>query len=398
MDLLNDKWIPIKEDHGRPITHVSINDVMNLPLSSLAFSRFEFHYAFLLLMLGLKKHPFKDCPVLGKTARFIQNSDAKNGTRKPINLLLLDSPSENAIRNNTDHFVKRDNCQQMCISCAVIALYVKTQFFGAGGPGLRPGIYYNTVIYFLEKETVREAIEANTSDDADVSVYFSTPNYYWLDLENTIHGECSMCGRNSHVITHFWQKGKPEHEILNYGVTPHTAQTINDKRFIVSGEDPEIKIIDGCSTGSYKFIPPKVISNSAKTGDNIIALNTFYNKAKLVKMSTHRFKLREKIDWRPIKDCVECILKINSSLDNPKIDFTSSLAAEIQLRISENMLTGYKDNEYRASLNVLDMYCPLPSSNPLRFMKKMEIWRKFYIYIKILNKARIAINNFNNII
>ncbi|MDE9446842.1 hypothetical protein KKJ04_14825 [Xenorhabdus bovienii] len=395
MDLLNDKWIPIKQVHNRPITHVSINDVMNLPLSSLAFSRFEFHCAFLLLMLGIKKYPFKDCSVLDNTERFIQNSDAQDGRKKPINFLLLDYPSENSIRNNTKHFVKHDNCTQMCISCAVIALYAKTQLVSGGNRGLRSGIYSNTVLYFLEKETVRETIEANTSNDADISVYFSTPNYYWLDLEKTIHGECSICGSNSYVITHFWEKGKPAHEILNYGVTPHTAQTINGKRFIVSGEDPEIKIIDGCSTGSYKFIPPKVISNSAKIGDNIIALNTFYNNSKLVKMSSHEFKLREKIDWKPIQICIEGILKINSSLDKPKIDFTSPLAAEIQYRISKNMLTGYKDNEYLASLNILNMYCPLLRSDPVQLMKKMEIWEQCHLNIEKLNRLKIERNNLN---
>ncbi|WP_258086594.1 type I-E CRISPR-associated protein Cse1/CasA [Xenorhabdus bovienii] len=388
MDLLNDKWIPVMQNGG--FTRITIDEAMNLPLSHLAFSRFEFHYAFLLLMIGVKKYPYKFYTVLNGIERFVQDPKAQEGTLKNIDLLLLDSPSESAIKKNTDHFVKRNNCQQMCEPCAAIALYTKTQFVSPGGTGLRPGMYFNTVTYFIEKETLGETIKSNTSDSADTSIYFSIPNYYWLDSSSRSHGECSICGKNTHVITHFWQKGKPESEKPIYELTPYNARTINSKRFMVSPELPEISIIDGCSRSSYQAIPPEVISINATIGDNIIALNIFYEKAKLRKLSSHKFKLREKFEWTPIKLCVEAVLKMNTGGFNP--DFKSTLAGEVYHNISDNILhCNY--NEFRSSLNVLDMYCPNSpnqNGNPLQFMKKMKIFEHYQSEIKRINKIRLA--------
>ncbi|MDC9592765.1 hypothetical protein [Xenorhabdus sp. IM139775] len=150
MDLLNDKWVPV--NNNGVITHMAIDEIHNLPLSALAFSRFDFYYAFLLLLIGLTHYKSKTYPVLGDSERFMQNIRATNGKQKPISVLLLDAPSENAVKNNTDHFAKRGLCSQMCIPCATIALYAKTQFESAGGVGLRPGLFYNTVSYFIEKK------------------------------------------------------------------------------------------------------------------------------------------------------------------------------------------------------------------------------------------------------
>ncbi|MDC9589811.1 hypothetical protein PSI23_11005 [Xenorhabdus sp. XENO-10] len=388
MDLLNDKWVPVMQNGE--FTRITIDEAINLPLSHLAFSRFEFHFAFLLLIIGIKKYPYKSWSVLSESERFMQDSRAQSGNLKPIGLLLLNSPSEIGIKNNTDHFVKRNNCQQMCVPCATIALYTKTQFVSAGGVGLRAGMYFNTVTYFIEKETLGETIKINTSGSKDTSIYFSTPNYYWLDSSSPTHGECSICGNNTHVITYFWQKGKPESEKLIYEPTPHNARTINSKRFMVPPVSSEISIIDGCSRGSYRAIPPEVVSSNATIGDNIIALNIFSEKAKLIKLSAHKFKLREKFEWTPIQLCVEAVLKMNIGGLNP--DFESTLAGEVYHNISNNILyCGY--NEFRSSLNVLDMYCPNSpdqNGNPLQFMKKMKIFEHYHSEIKKFNKVRLA--------
>ncbi|MDE9544165.1 hypothetical protein [Xenorhabdus bovienii] len=82
MNLLNDKWVPVMQNGE--FTRITIDEAMNLPLSHLAFSRFEFHYAFLLLMIGVKRYPYKSYSVLNGIERFVQDSKAQEGILKNI--------------------------------------------------------------------------------------------------------------------------------------------------------------------------------------------------------------------------------------------------------------------------------------------------------------------------
>lgn len=46
---------------------------------------------------------------------------AADGDAVNISSLLIESPGENTIKNNSDHFIKRDHVRLMCPHCAGLA-------------------------------------------------------------------------------------------------------------------------------------------------------------------------------------------------------------------------------------------------------------------------------------
>ena len=57
-----------------------------------------------------------------------------------IGALLIESPGENAVKNNTDHFVKRARVQGLCPACAAAALFTLQTNAPSGGAGHRTGL------------------------------------------------------------------------------------------------------------------------------------------------------------------------------------------------------------------------------------------------------------------
>ena len=78
----------------------------------------------------------------GDGPRFMQ--DLALGTagvaENDISGLLIDSPGENAAKNNTDHFVKRGQTLALCPACAATALFTLQLNAPSGGAGHRTGL------------------------------------------------------------------------------------------------------------------------------------------------------------------------------------------------------------------------------------------------------------------
>ncbi len=68
---------------------------------------------------------------------FLQDYDLPEGETKQIAALLIDAPGGNALKNNSDHFVKRDLANQLCPSCTATALFTLQANAPAGGVGHR---------------------------------------------------------------------------------------------------------------------------------------------------------------------------------------------------------------------------------------------------------------------
>ncbi len=75
----------------------------------------------------------------GDGARFMQDFSLKpdEGAVNEIGALLVESPGENALKNNTDHFIKREQVAAICPRCAAIALLTLQINAPAGGAGHR---------------------------------------------------------------------------------------------------------------------------------------------------------------------------------------------------------------------------------------------------------------------
>jgi len=76
----------------------------------------------------------------GKGARFMQDGALTAKADFSISGLLIDSPGENAVKNNSDHFVKRGRIAHLCPHCAVTALFTLQINAPAGGAGHRTGL------------------------------------------------------------------------------------------------------------------------------------------------------------------------------------------------------------------------------------------------------------------
>lgn len=78
----------------------------------------------------------------GAEASFMEDIELRQSDCEALGIgsLLIEAPGENALKNNTDHFVKRRRIQQMCPHCAVTALFTLQINAPAGGVGYRTGL------------------------------------------------------------------------------------------------------------------------------------------------------------------------------------------------------------------------------------------------------------------
>ena len=72
---------------------------------------------------------------------FMQDFDPlEDGKTEEIFHLLIDSPGDNTIKHNKDHFVKRDRAEKFCEPCAVTALFTLQVNAPSGGQGHRTSL------------------------------------------------------------------------------------------------------------------------------------------------------------------------------------------------------------------------------------------------------------------
>ena len=78
----------------------------------------------------------------GEGPRFMQDLDlgSEGVAVNEIGALLIDAPGESALKNNTDHFVKRAQVRGLCPACAALALFTLQLNAPAGGAGHRTGL------------------------------------------------------------------------------------------------------------------------------------------------------------------------------------------------------------------------------------------------------------------
>lgn len=76
----------------------------------------------------------------GDGPRFMQDLSLPATEDFGVASLLIDSPGENGIKNNTDHFVKRGRVRYICPHCAITALLTLQINAPAGGAGQRTGL------------------------------------------------------------------------------------------------------------------------------------------------------------------------------------------------------------------------------------------------------------------
>ena len=281
LSLLDHEWIPVVYFDGH-VSKIKPSQLVDETIADLAYFRPDFQGAAYQFLIGLLQTTFspedkyewldywdegisqsqldkafeqvKPAMQFGKAKpAFMQDFTPLNGNKVPISGLLVEAPGENALKKNTDHFIKRDFVNAICPHCAVIALFTLQTNAPAGGVGHRvslrgggpittlmmpelntstplwkklwlnvvpldddekPQCYDETVFPWLNK-TITSESPKNLSvfpEQANCcQAFWGMPRRIELDFENTTQGHCDLCGEeSSELISHYQTK--------NYGV------------------------------------------------------------------------------------------------------------------------------------------------------------------------------------
>ena len=179
----------------------------------------------------------------GNGARYMQDCSlrAGDGTVNPIAALLIEAPGENAVRNNSDHFIKRDQVESLCPDCAALALTTLQINAPAGGVGHRTGLrgggplstlllshpprsLWQDIWFNVQERSPFLGRGGNTQCEdwfftfpwlADIGaiqkdggetspsqvhphhVFWAMPRRIRLDMDGVTAGSCGVCGRHS---------------------------------------------------------------------------------------------------------------------------------------------------------------------------------------------------------
>lgn len=294
--LLDEPWIPVRDRDGvlSKIAPWQITEDGGLRYATLAAPRPDFNGALAQFLIGLLQTAFApdddkawrklwDAPpppeelrqafdlyreafmLDGDGPRFMQDLALHEGEAKPIAGLLMDAPGGNTVKNNQDHFIKRDVVSAICPGCAVMALFSLQTNAPSGGQGHRVGLrgggplstlllprdpalgLWNFLfLNVLPKEQLpsrreaREAIfpwlaptltsEKNqkvTPHQADpLQMYWGMPRRIRLSF-NANDGHCDLCGnRSSYLVTDYiTQNFGVSYEGWEHVLSPHIRES-----------------------------------------------------------------------------------------------------------------------------------------------------------------------------
>lgn len=271
MNLLQEKWMPVRRRNGER-DWLAPDQLSDPDIVAFDADRADFNGALAQFAIGLLQtatpvdsgSQWKKClasppdretlqtwfaPVAsafefdGDGARYMQDLSLRHGdgTENPVGALLIEAPGENALRNNSDHFVKRGQVEALCPTCAALALTTLQINAPAGGVGYRTGLRGGgplTTLLLAQPSrslwqdlwlNVRErskflarAGDVRTKDVfrtfpwlADIGaiqkpdgetapamvhpdhVFWAMPRRIRLDLDDVASGQCDVCGRHS---------------------------------------------------------------------------------------------------------------------------------------------------------------------------------------------------------
>jgi CRISPR system Cascade subunit CasA len=282
MNLLEDRWIPVRLHDGSQ-QRVAPHELAGPQVAAFDAERADFNGALAQFAIGLLqtsspvdsdsawrnllKNP-PDAQTLqtwfaphaaafefdGAGARFMQDFDlrATDGEPVAIGSLLIETPGENTIKNNSDHFVKRAHVAGLCSHCAALALFtlqvnapaggaghrtglrgggpLTTLLVADGGPGASSSLWHTLWLnvrpksQFLDAggDAAMTAPHATFPWCASISsmqkvggqttpvqvhpahVFWAMPRRIRLDLDTVGRGDCDLCGRQSErLVAHY---------------------------------------------------------------------------------------------------------------------------------------------------------------------------------------------------
>ena len=274
-------WIPVRRASGkreRIAPHEITDGIETDPVASIDAPRADFNGALVQFLVGLVQTVWDEAgddfdrdrmvwepPTLedlakrfarlgsvfeldGDGPRFMQDptlSEADKPAENDISGLFIDAPGGQALRYNTDHFVKRGGIEGVCPECAATALFSLQTNAPAGGAGhrtslrgggplttllvytpldgeLQPALWRDIASNVLAADRFRALCDARKTerkhrfpwlapisdlqaeegetqplDVHPAQLYWAMPRRIRLDTENVGAGRCDVCGRES---------------------------------------------------------------------------------------------------------------------------------------------------------------------------------------------------------
>ncbi|MCG7850859.1 MAG: type I-E CRISPR-associated protein Cse1/CasA, partial [ANME-2 cluster archaeon] len=170
--MINEKWIPVRRADGKReiIAPWQVTDYIGSnPIVSLDANRPDFNGALIQFLIGLVQTtmaPKKDrnwragfveppktdelktafakvshaFNLDGDGPRFMQDLEPGEWKSNEIDKLLVEIPGDETIKDNADHFIKRDSVKRMCLACSAMALFTLQTNAPSGGKGYRTSL------------------------------------------------------------------------------------------------------------------------------------------------------------------------------------------------------------------------------------------------------------------
>ena len=253
-NLINEKWIPVRRADGKKeiIAPWQFTDnIGSNPIVSLDANRPDFNGALIQFLVGLvqttmapKKDKgwrtgFAEPPGTGelKTAfakvshafnldgdgpRFMQDFEPGEWKSNEIDKLLVEIPGDETIKDNADHFIKRDSVKRMCLACSAMALFTLQTNAPSGGKGyrtsLRGGGPLTTIV---TGDTLWQTIWLNVLNESDFldncgnsSLTEDDAIFPWMGPTRTSEKNQLTTPEDAHPAQMFW--GMPRRIVLKF--------------------------------------------------------------------------------------------------------------------------------------------------------------------------------------
>lgn len=297
-NLIDEKWIPVRRKDGTPdtIRPWEVTDgFTDNPVVSLNAPRPDFNGALIQFLIGLVQTAFAPAnkiewkkklqthptpnqlkasfmkvrhafDLTGDGPRFMQDFDDFAQKSKPIDWLLIGAATKNTIKENRDHFVKRDAVASMCPACCATAIFTMQTNAPMGGAGFRTSLRgggplttlvigdkdFNTLwhalwLNVLESRTFLRMCNASKNKDADIFPWLASTRsdateqdihpaqYFWamprrirLNFDTLSSGVCGICNSGGDRLVDSYQevnRGTEYQAPMKHPLSPFNGNT-----------------------------------------------------------------------------------------------------------------------------------------------------------------------------
>ena len=228
---------------------------------------------------------------------FMQDSNLAVEEKKAVAALLIEAPGDKTIRDNLDHFIKRDSVVNICQPCAAMALFTLQINAPSGGVGHRVGLRgggpLTTLVLPPEETTLwrklwlnvldaenfvdsigqptadifpwmgqarisdKDGVDTRPEDTHQLQMYWGMPRRIRLISSEDTCGMCDLCGvQDSKLIK--------EYVTLNYGVNymGEWVHPLTPYRFDPKKEKPPLSLKGQKSGLGYRHWISLVLAHS----------------------------------------------------------------------------------------------------------------------------------------